>query len=247
MKGLFITIIISVSSLFSYSQNIFTLIENNDYDKVKEYTKSLNIYNSEHTTPLMQAIYKSDLKMVKLLVSKGADPKKKSFLKVGNYLSGSNFVLAAWTGKIDILKYLLKKKYFTVDECEYEYYNKEVKDGWNALHTAVYNNDTIIIRFLVKHGADINYVSEVDNNKTPLLNALRYDKIEAAVELINMGADVNIRDEYYDSTMYLALETKNRKLVKLIYKNGFKFNEKRKERYLEIIKKMFNIESFEML
>jgi len=122
-----------------------------------------------------------------------------------------------------------------------------VKDGWNALHTAVYNNDTIIIRFLVKHGADINYVSEVDNNKTPLLNALRYDKIEAAVELINMGADVNIRDEYYDSTMYLALETKNRKLVKMIYKNGFKFTEKRKERYLEIIKKMFNVESFEML
>ena len=247
MKNLLLFLIISVSSVFSYSQNIFTLIENNDYNRVKEYNKSLNIYNSDQTTPLMWAIYKSDIKMVKLLVSKGADPKMKSFLKDGNYLSGSNLVLAAWTGKEDILKYLLKKKYFTVDECEYEYYNREVKDGWNALHTAVYNNDTTIIRFLIKQGADINYLSEVDANKTPLLNAIRYDKIEAAVELIKLGADVNIRDEYYDSAMSIALEAGNRMLAKMIYNNGFKFTEKRKGKYLEAIKKMFNVDSFEML
>lgn len=239
--------ILFVSNHFIYSQNIYKLIANNDYEKVKEYTKPLNIYNRGYTTPLMWAIYKSDLKMVKLLVSKGANPEMRSWMKADSYLSGSNFVMAAWTGKIDILDYLLKEKFFKIDEPEYAYYNKDVRDGWNALHTAAFKNNIEVINYLVKKGADINSRTETNENKTPLLLAIHYENYDAAKELIRLGADVNIRDVFYNSSLELALNKRNKELVKLIYKKGFKFTENRKDEFELELKKHFNIDSFEQL
>lgn len=235
----------------SFSQNIYELIEKNEYGKVKDYNKPLNIYNSSETTPFMWAVYKSDLKMVKLLISKGADPKMKSWLKYSikytGYLYGSNFVLAAGENKIKILKFLLKKGYFSIDENEYNFYNRDIKNGWNALQWAAFKNNIEIIRYLIKQGADINSLTEVNDNQSSLLLALNYGKTEAAVELINLDADVNIRDVYDNSSIKFALDLKNRELVKLIYNSGFKFKGNEKTEYTLQLKKLFEIDSFELL
>jgi len=250
MKKITLTFIIIIISNIVFSQNIYKLIENNDYEKIKKYSKPLNIYNKDKTTPLMWAIYKSDLKMVKLLVKKGANPKQKSFHRNNSWLCGSNFVMAAWTGKIEILDYLLRKKHFKIDEAEYGYKNNDIRIGWNALHTAVYNNQIEIIKYLIKNNADINAAAETSENKTPLLLALYNDNIEVTKLLIELGADVNKRDANYNSALDFTLDNsskKTRKMVKLIYQKGFKFTENRKQEYLLQLKKYFNINSFEEL
>ncbi len=246
-KTVFVFILLLVISPKLFSQNLYNLIANNNYEGVKEYTGSLNVYNSHQTTPLMWAIYKSDLKMVKLLVSKGADAKMKSWISFDSYIAGSNFVLAARLGKIEILDYLLEMGYFNINEPEYKGYIKDLKCAWNALQTAAYSNNVKVISYLIKKGADINSLSETDANKTALLMAIEHGNIEAAMELINLGADVNIRDMFYNSSLEMAIERKEKGLVKAIYDKGFQFTEKRETELLNKLKKTFKVSSFEEL
>lgn len=229
------------------SQSIYTLIADNDYDKVNEYKGQLNIYNSQHTTPVMWAIYKSDLKMVKLLVSKGADPAMKSWMRLDSYLPGSNLVLAAWLGKTDIIDYLVDNGYFDINEPEYKFYNKDLKCAWNALQTVAYSNNVEIVRYLVKKGADINALSETDANRTALLMAIDRGNINTAMELVKLGADVNIRDVYYNSSLEMAINRGEKELVKAIYNKGFKFTENRKDELQARLKETFKVGSFEEL
>jgi ankyrin repeat protein len=247
MKSLFIILTLLITSTSLYSQNICELISKNKYEEVEKYTKSLNVYAKSKTTPLMWAIYKSDLKMVKLLISKGAKPKMKSWLNSGSYIAGSNFVLAAWAGKIDILDYFLQNKYFDIDDLEYRSSNTELKNGWNALQTAAFSNKPEVIKYLVEKGAEIDAISESNSNQTALLMAINNGSFEAANELIDLGANVNIRDAAYTSSISLAIAKKQKELVKKIYKKGFKFTENRKDYYLESLKKYFNVDTFEEL
>lgn len=164
-----LSIIFSIISIEVNSQNLYNLIKENNYDEVKKYTKDVNVLLDNEVdnlskdiffpieneaTPLMYAIYLSDLKMVKLLINKGANPQKKGIIpfsyKDEKFSYGSCLVIAAGEGKLDILKYLLKLG-IPVDEKE-----NESKFGWTAIQWASVKGNTKIVKYLIKKGAKVN-------------------------------------------------------------------------------------------
>jgi quinoprotein dehydrogenase-associated probable ABC transporter substrate-binding protein len=65
--------------------------------------------------------------------------------------------------------------------------NQVDRDGWTALMHAAYTDDADDIRLLVRHGADPNAVSR--QHMTPLGIAVQYGKNQAAMALIEAGAN----------------------------------------------------------
>ncbi len=65
--------------------------------------------------------------------------------------------------------------------------NQRDLDGWTPLMTAAYCNDGADVKVLAAHGGDPNAVSA--QNLTPLGIATQYGKNEAALALVEVGAD----------------------------------------------------------
>jgi quinoprotein dehydrogenase-associated probable ABC transporter substrate-binding protein len=61
------------------------------------------------------------------------------------------------------------------------------RDGWSPLMTAAWANDAAAVRLLVAHKGDPNFAGP--GNLTPLSIALQYGKEDAAVALVQSGAD----------------------------------------------------------
>lgn len=210
LKAFLILAIIS-SSLIGYSQELYRHILENDYKAVKLYQESVNVQNEPDPTPLMFAVYKSDLKMVKLLVKKGADINRKGIISHGDFSEfsyGSCLTVAAGENKIEILKYLLSQG-ANIDEeeaiinGESEYVDKGSELAWTPLQWALIKGNIDIVKYLVRKGADVNKFGIHDKS----ILALAYDcnNQELIDFLISKGAKLYNRPE---------MLTKNRVLLK---------------------------------
>ena len=84
-----------------------------------------------------------------------------------------------------------------------EYINMQNIKGWTPLHFAVYYQRYPLLKFLLDHHANPNIktkdlmmdVNSPSKQVTPLHLAVMKDDINAIEQLINNGADTNIRDE----------------------------------------------------
>lgn len=65
--------------------------------------------------------------------------------------------------------------------------NATDRDGWSPLMTAAWTDDAAAVRLLVAHKGDLNFAGP--GNLTPLSIALQYGKDDAAVALVESGAD----------------------------------------------------------
>lgn len=65
-----------------------------------------------------------------------------------NYAQETPFHIAAWEGKIEILKIFLDTYSFTID--------LQMIDGWTALHYGALNGYTRTVEFLIERGANID-------------------------------------------------------------------------------------------
>jgi len=225
MKKDFVLLLFVLLSCSVYSQNLFKLVVNNNYKAVKKYKGDVNLKDDYKATPLMWAIYKSDLKMTKLLIRKKADIRLKGWirfidsLQMTEFMYGSCLVIAAGENKMDIVKYLIKKEDYPVNDKEINMYDN-LENGWNALHWASAKGNNDVIKYLIKSGADVNSEAETDNYQTPLHFAIRFNKNEAAALLIDLGADINKKDSYDNSPLLYALHYKNKELVKYLIDKG---------------------------
>ena len=206
---------------FLSAQDIFEFVKNNNYRAVKKF----NRVDDFKATPVMWAVYKSDLKMVKLLVKKGADVKQKGWIQfidstlMIEFMYGSCMVAAAGENKIDILKYLIKKKDISVNDKEINLYDK-IENGWDALHWAAAKGNNEVILYLIKQNVNIDAEAETDFNQTALHFAIRYGKPSTAKLLIDSGADINKKDNYDNSPLMYAMHYKDRATVKYLIKKG---------------------------
>jgi ankyrin repeat protein len=76
--------------------------------------------------------------------------------------------------------------------------------GWTALRCAVFQENTKVVKFLLKHGADPNTV-ESEQGSTPLHWAAQVGNAEIAKTLLEAGAEPNVRDTFSGSTpLYFA-------------------------------------------
>ena len=107
--------------------------------------KYINLYDSKGGTPLHYLIFSSDnINMLDYMITNGADVNIKTKDETGD----SILHLAVGFGKTEFVEYLLKNK--LVKDI-----NENNKKLVTPLHQAfLYNDDTIILEMLLKHGAD---------------------------------------------------------------------------------------------
>jgi len=235
-----------------WGQEIFELISNNDYNAVKEYQGPVNLRDANQATPLMWAIYTSDIKMVKLLIKKGADASMKGWIPFTDQKSNFEFIygscnaIAAGEGKLDILKYLIEKQNISVEDKEINLY-QNIDNGWNALQWASVTGHDEIVKYLVKKDANINAPAQTDLNQTPLILSIIFGNAETAILLVKSGADVHQRDDYGVAPITYAFELQNRALVKILFEYGATLPLESGGSLEEILQKYFDVNKIEEL
>lgn len=77
--------------------------------------------------------------------------------------------------------------------------------GKTALLIAAERCYTEAVKYLVEHGADINYANQQDKNKTALHYAAENARLETIEYLVNLDIDINVKDSIGKTALhYLA-------------------------------------------
>ncbi len=149
--------------------NIFKASRNGDYDRVKELLDNgadVNIINdnNNNNTPLHYACRNGCIKIIRLLIKKGAN------INSMNIYNISSLAFACYNKKLEIVKLLLENNANV---------NFVDNDGYTLLHDVCYNdgsrmitNDFIelmyhLIDLVISYGAD-NFTVKNNREETPL-------------------------------------------------------------------------------
>jgi ankyrin repeat protein len=155
----------------------------------------VNIHNNHGSSPLIQACRKGEIEIVKELIRAGAkvSPKQKR-------PRSTPLQAAIGAGQLEIAILLLD-----------EGANIDQEDALcrTALMFAVRETSLTSIRLLLKRGAQINF--QTKDGTSALMSACMGDKhdIEVVKELVQAGADVNLKDENGRTALDRASKYKN--------------------------------------
>lgn len=75
-------------------------------------------------------------------------------------------------------------------------------DGYTAIHRASYGSHKDCIKYLLKHGADID--AKTNDLWTPLHCAARWNSVDVADYLLQCGADVNAKSSGGNTPLHIA-------------------------------------------
>ena len=92
----------------------------------------------------------------------------------------------------------------------------DVNYVYNDCHLLCYANDDEMMDFLLKKGADIEFVNS--KKETPLISAIANDKFDNAKRLIKFGANVEACNSWKNSVLFLAIDKRDLELIKTILK-----------------------------
>lgn len=154
--------------------------------------------NLNGETPLILSVKNNHQEVVQLLLEHS--PKK-------NYEA---LYIAAERGFLPILKELLGNQY-----------NSPQKITEALLKACASNIDSPeTIRELAKQGANVNVINS--EKRTPLMIAVKKQKLQSVIELISLGADVNSKNIEYEigNPLLLACENNNLLIIKELLKAG---------------------------
>jgi ankyrin repeat protein len=240
MKKYFAFLIFALFFLQANGQYLIDITKIEDKEAIKNYSGDINVRDKSGATPLMWAIFYSDLELVKLLLSKGANPYLKGHIHLHDSYTiyGSCMAVAAGQNKLEIIQFLIEKLKIPVDDKELGTYGQE--DGWTALQWAAYNGNNEIIKYLVKKKAKINALSIQDGNKTALHFAAENGHAETVKLLIKLKAKKNLETSYGSKALDLALNTTNKELIMYMLSVGCESSTYDSEKINEIIKKIEN-------
>ena len=151
------------------STAIFYAIESNFHEVVKfliEKGTYLEQRDLQNSTPQYMAVFCSDLKMIEILVSNGAQP------SVLNFLGRSPLIKAAYLGKYDMLDYLLEKDKSLIDHKDERGRTPTMAACWGIkggrkgkkLNGKDIGDSPESLRVQIKHGSDIDIIDN-DGNK----------------------------------------------------------------------------------
>ena len=150
-------------------------------------------------TPLMLAAERGYLKMVNMLLGKGADVSAVDFNK-----APALFYAARW-GQLEIVRLLLTKDTKAVTAVSKNgnnilldmllYYGQNLKETDNKIQFK--KNLVDIARLLIDRGANVNAKARPDEGGvTPIMKAASYDNFELVKLFKEKGADLCLKDQF---------------------------------------------------
>nr|DBA14988.1 TPA: hypothetical protein GDO54_004256 [Pyxicephalus adspersus] len=156
-------------------------------------------------TPLMVASQKGYLRLVELLVERGADVHQTNG-------SGKNSVmLACFSGHLDVVKYLRKQgvSWESRDKC-----------GCTAMHWAADGGHVKVIQWMINDGCEVD-ARDRRLHWTPLMRVSAVTgNTDIARCLIIAGAEVNAKDSNGKSPLMVAALNNHEDLVRLLIESG---------------------------
>lgn len=161
-------------------------------------------------SPLGKAVKKKDLRAVKGLLAKGADP------NATNIVGRPILVEAARLGYHDIVRALLDKRARP---------NARSEDGSTPLLSAVAAGHVETVRALLAGGADVNAAVErgLSKGTTPLILAASAGDTKVVKALLEKGADVNAKSALGGRTaLNVARQGKHQEVIRLLKDAGAK-------------------------
>lgn len=193
-------------------------VKERDFQKAEEYiregkTHTTNVINSKDrngNSPLSIAVSKQDLEMMRFLIENGADVNIEDFFRV------PPIYYAVTKGTKEMIELLIDKK---ASISGYFSYGNERRTlvGW-----AIDKNSPEKVEVLLKHGAspdgkfDLNDYSQ----DSCLHIAIQKDYQKIVELLIEYHADVNVKNEQGETSIYLAIRSKRPEMIKLLYDNS---------------------------
>jgi ankyrin repeat protein len=168
--------------------------------------------NQHRRTPLHHAAAKNRLRSVQLLLELGADPNATDATGATALTTASQenadpailSLLLATSGRLDILTAINLGRYDEAEAMLLHDPGRIGPDGRDtiALHLAVSKRNLAAIRWLLAHGVDVNAKRLMwDCNHTALHMTAESGAVEIARLLLAAGADPNIRDDKFNSTV----------------------------------------------
>ncbi|ADG72766.1 ankyrin repeat domain-containing protein [Brachyspira murdochii] len=161
-------------------------------------------YGYEEITPILfEAIgyvgeSKCYLEKFKMLAEYGADI---------NYVDNYGYPLinyAVQSGCLDIVKYLVEKGIDPPMKYELEEYYPNV--NISLLAGTLYNSDTLMAKYLIEQGADVNTPTPSEDGYPLLLQAIDNGKTELVKLLIEKGADTTVVNKEKKTVFDIARE-----------------------------------------
>lgn len=179
------------------------------YAKVEEIIAAgtVNKVNIDGDTPLILALYKGKIDLIGKLLKSGADPNQSDIH--GN--SPLMICILAENGP-EIVKLLLDAGANP---------NFQRKDGKTVMHLAYMLKNSEIIDILLKSGA-----KDLDPTQKLIAVVQGNGDTKRIQELINAGADVNVKDSRNTPLLHSAVENENFETVKLLIEASIDINSK---------------------
>jgi ankyrin repeat protein len=160
----------------------------------------------EDQTFLSAAVQIGKIELVRLLLAAGADPNRK------NPIDGATAL--TWCGEAALTAALLDAGASALHErCE--------RIRFSSLHNAAIDGDVERLRLLIERGDARYLLSTFDTDgRTPLHHAAQEGHCEAAKLLLDAGADPNLVEELFYTTIGLAAAHGHLGMVKLLLAAG---------------------------
>ncbi|KAJ8678897.1 hypothetical protein QAD02_014684 [Eretmocerus hayati] len=192
-------------------------VKNGKINLVKELIgakANLNVKDSKGSSCLHYAVLNKNVEIVELLLSAKAYPK-----------------LVNCEGDTPLLCVFRHKKAVTFKQTLFDTFES---CSCSTKHPVLKDVDLNIIQLLLKAGADVNSVAK--DGDTPLLLAIRSERVEVVQQFIEAGANVNyvdFRSEYprLRSTLHEAVHVCNVEILKLLLDHGANPNQANRLHY----------------
>ena len=94
--------------------------------------------------------------------------------------------------------------------------NVKDKSGKSALTYAVAESNSLLVKALLKQGANPNITDQSEGNATPLILAVKVRSLSIAEMLIKSGANVNMKDQFGKTALDYAIERGPKRMVDVL-------------------------------
>ena len=173
-----------------------------------KYDIDLSFKDEDGNSALVNALAYGRLQTVKWLVEECGEDILKVSVEEKNAL-----ILAAQSENLELIRYLVEKCGFNVDSKD--------KSGNTVLIYAIngpnlaFEENFQICKYLIKHGADVNAISEGGSNVLHYAIAGFYDD-DMFKWFVKAGADVNVINKNGSSPLHIAAEKGNLEIVRFL-------------------------------